>query len=110
MLFLENEQGRKEEKSKKGQNVRSSTHGISRRNEVEYTPDDAKSCSHEAFLVIQQKVFSRLPLSLKGSNMSRSSFGTRSDSPGITRSGLRVRARLDTISANNTGKDIMLYV
>jgi hypothetical protein len=27
MLFKENEQGRKEEKSKKGQNVRSSTHG-----------------------------------------------------------------------------------
>jgi hypothetical protein len=42
MLFKENEQGRKEKKSKKGQNVRSSTHGINRRNEVEYTPDDAR--------------------------------------------------------------------
>jgi hypothetical protein len=53
MLFKENEQGRREEKSKKGQNVRSSTHGINRRKEVEYTPDDARFCSQEAFLVIQ---------------------------------------------------------
>jgi hypothetical protein len=87
MLFKENDQARRKRNPRRERNVRSSTHGINGRNEVECTPDDARFCSQRPSLLYNRSLLS-VVVSPWESYVSSALSRTRGDTPGTTERGL----------------------